>query len=129
MDFRGVVVEESLADKGILKELFLLDIINEVVGERHCTPWLFRWTKYFLEVPERRMEDVARRISGSIDPAHGNSWYADFRNDKFHYVIFHNRVFRVDRSRPEEYREAVDYGLSLGIPPHRLGFPPGANGK
>lgn len=61
------------------------------------------------------------RISESFDSEHPD-WYADFKNNSYHYIIFQNKVFKVDRSRPEQYQEAVQHGFSRGIPEYQLDF-------
>ncbi len=44
-------------------------------------------------------------------------------NNKFHYIIFRNKIFKIDLSNPK-YREAMEYGISLGIPWYQLDFSP-----
>ena len=56
------------------------------------------------------------------DPEH--VWYADFRNNKIHYVIYYNRVFKIDVSKKEDYQKAIDYGSKLGLPDYQLDFSP-----
>jgi len=53
-----------------------------------------------------------------------NAWYADFKNKSFHYIIFCNKIFKVDRSKPGQYNSVTKYGLSLGIPDYQLDFSP-----
>ena len=62
------------------------------------------------------------RLALLLDFEH--DWYADFKNDKYHFIIFRNKVFRVDRNKPEEYEEVKKYGISLGIPDYQLDFSP-----
>jgi hypothetical protein len=63
---------------------------------------------------------MAKQLSASIENEHGSAWYIDFRNDDHHWVVFPNKVFKVERTKPEQNREAVNYGLSLGIPDYQL---------
>ena len=48
----------------------------------------------------------------------------DFKNDKFHFIIFKNKVFCVDIYNKEQYDEAKKYGISLGIPDYQVDFHP-----
>lgn len=121
MNYRGVIIEESLENKDILKDIEILSTKVEQVTEKHKTPHLKQWTLHTVEIPESRGEEVAGKLSGTLDITHVN-WYADFRNKQFHYIIFRNKVFRVDRSKPEEYKEVTKYGISLGIPEYQLTF-------
>ena len=122
MVFRGIVIEESLADKAVLSNLRIVETETAAVTPKHGTPWLHQWTLHTVELDDAIAETVAFRISKSLDPEHGGSWFADFFNEKTHYVIFLNRVFRIDRHSKPQYDETVQYGRSLGIPPHQLAF-------
>ena len=123
-DLKGVIIEESLADNAVLADVGIENTKVEAVTEKHATPWIKQWTLYTVTVPEDKMEMVAEKISQALDPAHGGSWYADFKNDSIHYIIFLNKVFKIDRSQPEQYQSATDYGISLGIPAYQVDFSP-----
>ena len=121
MNFRGVIIEESLEDKNILKHVKILKTKIEKVTEKHKTPWLKQWTLHTVEIPEKEADFIAQKISHSIDLDH-SSWYADFKNDKLHYIIFRERVFVIDRKRKDEYANVKAYGISIGIPEYQLDF-------
>jgi len=74
-------------------------------------------------VPATEAERVAQSLSHALEKEHTN-WYVDFKNDRTHFVIFPDKVFKVDRSQPEEYKPVVSYGVQWGIPRHQLGFSP-----
>ena len=69
MNYKGVIIEESLENKDVLKDVTILSTKVEEVTER-------------------------------------------------------DKVFKVDRSKPEEYKQVTEYGLSLGIPDYQLDFSP-----
>jgi hypothetical protein len=48
----------------------------------------------------------------------------DFKNKDFHYIIFRDRVFKVNRKSKEEYDKAVKFGISLGIPDYQMDLSP-----
>lgn len=123
MNYKGVIIEESLENKDVLQDVKILSTKVEEVTEKHKTPWLKQWTLHTIEVPEDRGEEIATKLSLVLDSQHGGSWYADFKNDKVHYVIFRNKVFKVDLQNPK-YGEAMEYGISLGIPWYQLDFSP-----
>jgi len=123
-DYKDVIIEESLENKGILKKVKIISTKVEQVTDKHKTPWLSRWTLHTVEIPETEAKTVAEEISKSLDRAHGGSWYADFKNPETHYIIFRNKVFSVDRKSAEEYEEVKKYGMSLGIPDYQLDFSP-----
>lgn len=122
MNYKGVIIEESLENKDVLKKVAVLSTDVELVIGKHKTPWLKRWTLHTVEIAGNKADKTAQKISKSLDSKHGGSWYADFKNDEFHYIVFRNKIFRVDRRRPEEYKKAAEYGLSLGIPDYQLDF-------
>lgn len=124
MDYRGVIIEESLEDLGVLANVKVLKRDVETVTADHKTPWLKQWTMDTVEIPEGEAVAVAEKLSHSIDPAHKSSWYADFKNDSTHFVIFRDKWFKIDRAKKEEYAAATAYGISIGIPPHQVDFSP-----
>lgn len=122
-NFIGVIIEESLEKKDILKKVKILGTEVEEVTEEYNTPYLKQWTLYTVEISEEQVEEIAKDLSESLDSSHSD-WYADFKNDKFHYIIFRNKVFFIDRSSKEQYDEAKKYGISLGIPEYQVDFHP-----
>jgi hypothetical protein len=119
-----VIIEESLEDKSILGEFRIVETEVEKVTDRDKTPWLKIWTKHTIEVPEAEAQEVAERLAKTIDHKHRWSWYADFKNREFHYIVFRDRVFRVDRQNKQQYDEVNRYGEALGIPSYQLDFSP-----
>ena len=122
MNFKGVIIEESLEDKSILTKIKIISTKVEQVTEKHKTPWIKQWTLHTVEVPENQADAIVKELSRSLDSKH--NWYADFKNDKLHYIIFRNKVFKVDRAKPEQYTDVTKYGLTLGIPDYQLDFSP-----
>lgn len=120
MDFTGTIIEESLWDRVVLNNLNVVETVVEDVDERHQTPWLEQWTKHSVIIPELEAEAMAERISDFLEPDH--AWYADFKNDETHFIIFKNKVFKVNLDNPVEYQAVKEYGLSLGIPDYQLDF-------
>ena len=126
MNYKGVVIKESLKDPKILTSLTIVATAVEPVVEGDKTPWLDFWTLVSFEVSEDRADDLARSISEGFDDKHAASWYADFKNDRRHYVVFPGKIFRVERDDPSGYAAAEAYGRGLGIPAHQLDFSAGA---
>src|SRR3989344_6084245 len=121
-DFIGVIIEESLEKKDILKKVKIVKTKIEKVVEKHKTPWIKQWTLHTVEISENQAESVAKDLSKSLDSQH--QWYADFKNNTHHYIIFRNKVFFIDRRSKEQYDEAKVYGISLGIPEYQVDFHP-----
>ena len=122
MDYEGVIIEESLESKDILKDVKILETKVEEATEEHKTPWIKQWTLHTIKIPENQAKSVARKISKVLDSEH--NWYADFKNNSHHYIIFRNKVFFVDILSKKQYDEAKRYGISLGIPDYQVDFHP-----
>ncbi len=122
MNYQGVIIEESLENKYILKEVKISETKVEEVVEEHKTPWIKQWTLHTVGIPENQAKSVAEKISKALDSKH--NWYADFKNDTHHYIIFRDKVFYIDRKNKEQYDEAKQYGISLGIPEYQVDFAP-----
>ena len=123
-DYKGEIIEESLDNKEILKKVKILSTRVEIVTPKHKTPWLKRWTLHTIEVPENEADTTSDEISNALDYTHKSAWYADYKNDSYHFILFKSRVFKVTRSNPDEYQAATDYGISLGIPEYQVDFSP-----
>ena len=122
--FQGIIIEESLENKDILKRVKILSTRVSKVTDRHQTPWLSQWTMHTVEVQESEAQSLAEEISKSLDESHNSSWYADLKDDFRHYLIFPDKVFYIDRQSEQQYDEAKRYGISLGIPEYQLDFHP-----
>ena len=120
--YKGVIIEESLEHKDVLMRFPILETEVEQVTEKFGTPWLTQWTLHTMEIPDERIEEFTQEIEQAIDTEHQNSWFADFHNDTTHYIIFKSRTFKVDRTKNEEYEEAMTYGIPIGIPAHQVAF-------
>lgn len=121
MDYEGVIIEESLEDRGILKDIKTISTKVEPITAEHKTPWLKQWTLHTVSIPANDADQVAGIISKSLGD---NYWYADYKNEKTHFIIFPNKVFKIDRTKVEEYKAATEFGLKLGIPDYQLDFAP-----
>ncbi|MFA5047860.1 MAG: hypothetical protein WC516_02340 [Patescibacteria group bacterium] len=125
MDFKGIIIAESLRSKDLINDLNIINTEVEAVNDSHQTAWLKQWTMHTVEIPESQIEELAQKISENIfGRASEHSWYADFKNEAWHYIIFADKVFKVDRSDREQYQEAKKYGISRGIPEYQVNFSP-----
>lgn len=122
MNYKGVIIEESLKDKDILGDVIVLSTKVEPINERHQTPWLKQWTLHTVEILEEKADAIAENLGQDLETEH-TAWYADFKNDKYHYIIFSGgKVFKVDLQNPVLYQEARAHGISLGIPEYQVDF-------
>lgn len=122
MDYKGVIIEESLENSDVLKDVHVVSTKVEPVTEKHKTPWIKRWTLDTVEIPENVVDIVAEKVSQALDSQH--PWYADFKNDTTHIIVFRGKVLKVERAHAEQYDAVIKYGVSLGIPAYQLDFTP-----
>ncbi len=122
MDYKGVVIEESLENKKVLRKIQIISTKVEKVTPKHKTLWLKQWTLHTIKIPEKKAEQVAENLSQDLETKH--HWYADFKNSKYHYIIYRNKIFKVDLTNPILYKDAKKYGISLGIPSYQVDFTP-----
>lgn len=120
MSFKGVIIEESLTNSSIISELEIIDTYISKTTSREETPWLDKWTLHTVIIPENKIDDYAKRLSKLIDTEHSNNWYCDFRNKDYHYIIFSNKVFILDRTNKDDYENMKIYAVSIGLPVHQL---------
>jgi hypothetical protein len=118
-NYKGVIIEESFANK-----VKILSTKIEKLTDEHKTPWLSQWTLHTVEVTKNRAQAIAEEISRSLDYSHDSSWYADYKNNTHHYIIFQDKIFYIDRKSKEQYDEAKCYGIPLGIPEYQVDFAP-----
>lgn len=122
MNYKGVIIEESLEKADILKDVIVIETKVEAVTEEHKTPWIKQWTLHTVEIPEEKADQVAEKLSADLDKEH--EWYADYKNDQYHYIIYRGKVFKVDLKNPVLYKDAKQYGISVGIPEYQVDFAP-----
>lgn len=123
MYYKGDIIEESLQDKSILDDVKIINTRVEKVIERHRTPWLKKWTLHFVEVPEEKAESFSKRVQKALETKHA-AWYVDYKNETWHYIIFPDKIFKIDRKDPKGNAEARAHGISLGIPEYQVDFSP-----
>ncbi len=120
--FIGIIIEESLENKDVLDRVKITKTKVEKVTQEHKTPWIKKWTLHTVEIPEKDSKKIAKELSISLDSKH--NWFADFKNDTHHFIIFRNKIFYINRKSKRQYDKAKEYGVSLGIPEYQVDFHP-----
>lgn len=104
--FRGMIVEESLADPSVINHL-------SIKGVQITDPG--RWHVYTVELTDHQ-------IGGCQNWLKEGPWYMHFwRGDEI-IVVFKERIFRFSRHDKSTWTEAIAHGLKLAIPKEQLDF-------
>ena len=69
MDYKGVIIEESLENADILNDVRILSTKVEDVTEGHKTPWIKQWTLHTVEVADEKAEEIAERLNADLEKA------------------------------------------------------------
>lgn len=106
----GLIIEESLEDNQILNDFKIRKV--EITKDRKVED---RWHMYTIEASHKEIERLSKGIKGKL-------WYADFWKENEGLIVFRNKIFRVDPLNKKSWKEAIEYGLALGIPKKQLDF-------
>ncbi len=104
--YKGTIVENSLADKGVLGQLQIVKTWNSS-----------KWVLHDVLVREEQFEELKNSIAEG-------PWYMHFwipGGDEIK-IVFRNKIFNFVASNKETWKEAVEYGKSIGIPEGQLDF-------
>ncbi|MEO8637614.1 MAG: hypothetical protein ABI430_01795 [Candidatus Taylorbacteria bacterium] len=66
MNYKGVIIEESLSDKSVCAQVFVIGTRVSKVVEKHKTPWLKQWTLHTVHIPEEKAEEIAKKLSSDF---------------------------------------------------------------
>lgn len=108
-EYKGTIVEESLNDNRILNDFKIVDF--RISRDENPAD---RWHLYTVMVSH---EDIIH-LSENMKP----KWYAHFWKDRDVIAIFHGQKFEFNYDDRSTWKEAIDYGLSMGIPAKQLDF-------
>lgn len=92
MELKGVIVEESLKDKSVLKDIKIIKKQTEAVTSKHRTPWLSKWTLLTIEFPEEKIDEICEKLQKCLDNEH--EWYIDLKSKKYDITIFNDRIIK-----------------------------------
>lgn len=103
--YKGKIILESLEDKSLASKMQILG--TEVAGA---------WTINTVLISKSDIEDVMPYIKQG-------PWYAHFWHGNEVLVVFKDQIFKFLHNQPTSWREAIGYGISIGIPKAQLDFP------
>ncbi|SRR3989344_1324901 len=107
MNYSGVIIEESLENKRVLEDFKIVE--SEVSSD-------LEWRMHKVEVTKDQIEKLSQSLKAG-------SWYMHFWSSNDVIVAFKDKIFHILHDDKSTWKPAVDYGLSLDIPPEQLDFP------
>ena len=107
--YKGTIIEESLEDNRIINDI-------EIVGFRISKDEnpADRWHLYTVKVTKDIIQKFSRYIKAG--------WYMHFWNGNDVTAVFKDKVFEFKHDQKETWKDACDYGRSMGIPEKQLDF-------
>ena len=111
--YHSIVIEESLDDKNVLKNLKILN--TKIDGD---------WHLHIIEVPDEDLETTLKLLQSHL--VKNRPYYFHFYNDgKNLIIVFRKKVFRMDPKDKNTWQEAQEYGDKiLKISVEQLDFYP-----
>jgi hypothetical protein len=118
--FRGRLLAESLR---LGSDLTVPDLTLTRIGQRDVSSSAADsqpsvWTFVDFELPDHRADELAAQLARTLRPDGG--WYADFRSEAEHVVVFAGKAFRYRVGDRDALHEAQEHGRSVGVPEHQL---------
>jgi hypothetical protein len=118
--FRGRLLAESLRLNTdlVVPDLRLARIGQHDVSNSAVDTQPTIWTFVDFELPDHRADELASLLAEVLRPDGG--WYADYRSETEHVVVFAGKAFRYSKGDRTALQEAQQHGRSVGIPDHQL---------
>lgn len=102
MKYSGCIIEESIKDKSILNEF---EIVKTNADDG---------ISYIVEIEDDRINEIVLKLQAAM--VEDKQWYTDLKCYDYHYIIYNDKIFKVNRDFPEQYEKAKAYGIERGIP-------------
>jgi hypothetical protein len=110
-EYTGTIIEESLEDNRVLNEVGIVD--SRISRDENPQD---RWHLYTVTVSKEEIEKLSRSIKKG-------TWYMHFWNKKRDIVaVFKGKTFEFNYDNKESWKDAVAYGISIGVPEKQLDF-------
>lgn len=112
MAYLGIIVEQSLKDVSVLQSF-------KILAEKRAGSWRL----LLVSVPDEEMDPKLQKLQNHMIGISEDCWYAHFFKDETLYVVYQDAIFKTSVF-PEDWDDAIRYGLDHGIPVEQLDFNP-----
>jgi len=113
--WKGIIVSESLSEPSIISEF---EVFKATISKKELDLGegnKGRWHLYHVYATDSQLDALQTMIK--------RGWYAHFWRGKDLVVIFKGRRFEMRADDKSSWKDAIEYGLSVGIPEKELDFP------
>ena len=110
MTYKGTIVEESLLDNRLLNS-FKINKFRISNAENPDD----RWHLYEVEATPEQIDKLAKQLKPT-------GWYTHFWQGDNVIVVYPNKKFEIVYSDKDSWKDAIEYGQSIGIPTEQLDF-------
>jgi hypothetical protein len=113
--WRGVIISESLEEPSLIDEF---EVFRATISKKDLDLGggkQGRWHLYHVQATDSQINS----LPGQIKPG----WYCHFWRENDLVVVFPGRKFEMSAMDKSTWKDAVEYGRSIGIPDEELDFP------
>jgi len=115
--FKGIIISESLNEPSLINQFKIYKA--EISKEEESIPnenRKARWHLYWAKASMKQIKQLSKEIK--------QGGYTHFWNSKKEVkVIFKDKIFKLQFDNKSSWKDAVEYGKSIGIPEYQLDFP------
>lgn len=105
--YTGIIIEESLIDS---KYINGIEITKTEIAHKG------KWTLRTVNITKEKIQYLSSKIKS-------NSYYMHFWDNRNIILAFKDKIFEIDYDDKGTWKNAIDYGISIGIPKEQLDFP------
>ncbi len=114
--WKGIIISEGLEEPSVINEFDVykarISKGDELIDDRGNKG---RWHLYWVRATDKQVGTLTSRIR--------TGWYAHFWKARRLSVVFRDKKFALQAGEKSTWKEAVEYGKSVGIPEEQLDFP------
>lgn len=111
-DYIGIIIKESLTDANVLDTLQVVSNHTETDQDNPDDTWHL-YNVMVTKDEISNLQTYLERIGG---------WYMHFWKGEKVIVVFRDKLFEIDYDDKSTWKEAIDYGLSVGVPKEQIDF-------
>lgn len=111
-NYKGIIIAESLENADVLEDI---KVISKEAEPDQDNP-NETWHLYTVQVSQdeiKKLQQYLKREGG---------WYMHFWRGREVTVVFRDKIFKINYDNKSTWKDAVDYGLSMGVPAEQLDF-------